>query len=100
MTDATDSNNSMMSLQKSRIEAVIRLTQENAMVLSLAQRVGGKEIEAMGLEQSAPGAPEAEQVASDLSALRLLLRHHEGVVLEMEATLSRLDARIAAMCQA
>lgn len=69
------------------------------MVLSLTQRVGGKEIEELALEGTDPGDPQVEQVAADLSALRLLLRHHEGVVREMEATLKQLDTQIAAMCQ-
>ncbi len=70
------------------------------MVLSLAQRVGGKEIEALRFEGADVLAAEAEQIAADLSALRMLLHHHETVVADMEATLKQIDSQIAALCQA
>ncbi|MEO6299951.1 MAG: hypothetical protein ABIO62_10010 [Paracoccaceae bacterium] len=96
----------MMTLQKARITTVITLTQENAMVLSLQQRVGGKEIEVMVVERAAnlaaqlgEAAPDPGDTESELDALCVLLSHHVQFVLNMEETLRKLDGEIAALCQ-
>ena len=106
MTAPSDTTSRMMTLQKARITTVIKLTQENAMVLSLRQRVGGKEIEVMVVDRAASLAarlgeplPDRGDSESDLEALRLQLARHVQVVLNMEETLKNLDGEIAALCQ-
>ena len=106
MTAPSETTTRMMMLQKARITTVIKLTQENAMVLSLQQRVGGKEIEMMVVERAnnlaarlAKAEPDPGVVDAELSALRVLLAHHVATVLSMEEELKRLDGNIAALRQ-
>ena len=107
MTAPSDTSTRMMTLQKARIRTVIGLTQENAMVLSLQQRVGGKEIEVMVVERAASLAadlgediPDPGQTGSELETLRLLHAHHVQAVLTMEQALKDIDGEIAALWQA
>jgi hypothetical protein len=106
MTAPSETTTRMMMLQKARITTVIKLTQENAMVLSLQQRVGGKEIEMMVVERAnnlaarlAKAEPDPGVVDAELGALRVLLAHHVATVLSMEEELKRLDGNIAALRQ-
>ena len=107
MTAPADTATRMMTLQKARIATVIRLTQENAMVLTLHQRVAGKEIEVMVVERAVElGAklgggsdPDADAVQGELSTARSQLSRHVSAVDDMERTLKNLDAEIAALCQ-
>jgi hypothetical protein len=101
-----DTATRMMVLQKARITTVIQLTQENAMVLSMQQRVGGKEIEVMVVERAADlavqlgeAAPDPGTAESELESLRLLLARHVQAVSCMEQTLKDLDGEIAALRQ-
>jgi|GEM_PF-1376806 len=106
MTAPSETTSRMMMLQKARITTVIKLTQENAMVLSLQQRVGGKEIEMMVVErandlaaQLGEAVPEPSVVDAELGALRVLLEYHVTAVLSMEEELKRIDGNIAALRQ-
>lgn len=107
MTVPSDTSSRMMTLQKARIRTVIGLTQENAMVLSLQHRVGGKEIEVMVVERAASlaadlgeEAPDPGHAGSELETLRLLHAHHVQAVLTMEQALKDIDGEIAALWQA
>ena len=107
MTAPSDISTRMTSLQKARITTVIKLTQENAMVLTLQQRVAGKEIEVMVVERAADlgavlgggDAPDIDAAKAELSTARALLARHVSAVDDMEHTLKNLDAEIAALCQ-
>lgn len=107
MTAPADTAIRMMALQKARITMVIKLTQENAMVLSLRQRVAGKEIEMMVVERAADlgeklgggGDADIEVAEAELSTARSLLARHMSAADDMEQTLKRLDADIAALRQ-
>ena len=116
----------MFALQKRRLGIVIRLTQENAMVLTLQQRVAGKEIEVMVAERMAQDAAAFDLAQVDLAKVELaqvelakvelaqaeilktarehaqmqeLLEHHERTVAAMDASLKQIDSDIAALCQ-
>ena len=107
MTAPADTATRMMTLQKARISTVIRLTQENAMVLTLHQRVAGKEIEVMVVERAVElgaklgggSAPDMDAVTEELATARGLLSRHVSAVDDMERLLKNLDAEIAALCQ-
>jgi hypothetical protein len=95
----------MFALQKQRLGIVIRLTQENAMLLTLQQRVAGKEIEMLVAEQTAiratdPQSAEADlfQAAREHAQMQELLDHHARAVADMETALKQVDADIAALC--
>ena len=101
-----DHPDKMMHLQKMRIVTVIRLTQENAMVLTLQQRVAGKEIEVMVFERDAGRAvghdrppANAPDVQDQLDQMKELLAHHEAAVQGMEENLRQIDDEITALCQ-
>lgn len=106
MSATTDHPDKMMQLQKMRIVTVIRLTQENAMVLTLQQRVAGKEIEVMVFERDAARAvghdlapAAAPDVQDQLDQMKELLAHHQAAVRGMEDNLRQIDGEIAALCQ-
>jgi hypothetical protein len=97
----------MMTLQKSRLATVIRLTQENAMILTLQQRVAGKEIEMMIVERAAElgqklgggGEADAYEASMELALARDALDLHLSTVDDMEQTLKSIDAEIATLRQ-
>jgi len=107
MTAPSDISTRMMNLQKARLTTVIRLTQENAMVLTLQQRVAGKEIEMMVVERAADlgqklgGGGEANtyEATMELSLARESLALHVSAVDDMERTLKNLDTEIATLLQ-
>ena len=107
MTAPSDISTRMMALQKARLTTVIRLTQENAMVLTLQQRVAGKEIEMMVVEravdlgQKLGGGGEANtyEATMELSLAREALALHVSAVDDMERTLKNLDTEIATLLQ-
>ena len=107
MTAPADTASRMMTLQKARITTVIKLTQENAMILTLQQRVAGKEIEVMVVERAVDlgaklgggGNPDSDAVKEELSLARNLLSRHVSAADDMNRTLKSLDAEIAALCQ-
>ena len=107
MTAPFDTSTRMMALQKARLTTVIRLTQENAMVLTLQQRVAGKEIEMMvvaraaDLGQKLGGGGEADtyEASMELSLARDALALHVSAVDDMELTLKNLEIEIAALRQ-
>ena len=104
MSATADHPDRMFLLQKMRITTVIRLTQENAMVLTFRQRVAGKEIEVMAAERDAGTIKaltreEMIQLLSESEQTQEQLAHQERTVLDMEQTLKQIDGDIAAMCQ-
>ena len=107
MTAPSDTADRMMTLQKARLTTVIRLTQENAMVLTLQQRVAGKEIEMMIVERAADlgqklaGGSEADayEASMELTLARDALDLHLSTVKGMEQTLKDIDAEIATLRQ-
>ena len=102
MTAPSDLSTRMMALQKARLTTVIRLTQENAMVLTLQQRVAGKEIEMMVVERAAElgqkpgggGDADTHEATMELSLAREVLALHVSAVDDMERTLKNLDTEI------
>ncbi len=108
MSASAENPDPMFVLQKHRLGIVIRLTQENAMVLTLQQRVAGKEIEVLvaerhtdtGFEKGFVSVPDAlAQVLREQEQMRELLELHERTVAEMEASLKQIDNDIAALCK-
>lgn len=107
MSASAENPDAMFHLQKHRLGIVLRLTQENAMVLTLQHRVAGKEIEVMVTqrERSADfrdGAAmhdDLAQVLREQTQLQELLEHHERVAAQLDAALSQIDIDIAALCQ-
>lgn len=106
MAEMPDPLERMILLQKMRITTVIRLTQENSMLLSMRQRVAGKEIEVMVAERDLEreeghdGEPGVLQRArAEFDQLQLLLDRQERAVTTMEQTLKQIDGDIAALCQ-
>ena len=121
MSASVGNPDQMFALQKRRLGIVIRLTQENAMVLTLQQRVAGKEIEVMVAERMARDAAAFDLAQVDLAQVELaqvelaraeilktarehaqmqeLLAHHERTVAAMDASLKQIDSDIAALCQ-
>lgn len=106
MSASVGNPSQMLALQKQRLGIVIRLTQENAMVLTLQQRVAGKEIEVLVAEQTATRATRLEGTQADLvqimrehTQMQELLDHHMRTVSDMEAALRQIDTDIAALCQ-
>ena len=106
MSASVGNPDQMFALQKQRLGIVIRLTQENAMVLTLQQRVAGKEIEVMVAERTAQGAADYHLAQAEVlktvrehAQMQELLEHHERTVADMDASLKQIDSDIAALCQ-
>ncbi len=107
MTAPDDTSSRMMTLQRMRLTTVIRLTQENAMVLTLQQRVAGKEIEMMVVERAADlgqrlgggGDADTYEASMELSLARDALALHVSAVDDMEQSLKDIDAEIATLRQ-
>jgi hypothetical protein len=106
MSASAENPDKMFALQKQRLGIVIRLTQENAMVLTLQQRVAGKEIEVLVAERHAAegagfgSAPEdIVQIMREHEQMQELLEHHERTVAGMETQLKEIEGEIATLCQ-
>jgi anti-sigma-K factor RskA len=95
----------MADLQKMRVALVILTSQETSKLLSRRQRVAGKEIEVMCAERDvlevgdAASRKRLEQLIEEDGRLREALRQTEEDIEKMEATMQRINADIAALCQ-
>jgi hypothetical protein len=97
----------MGELQKLRVAVVILLSQENSRLLSRRQRVAGKEIEVMCAERDLELKGATPDLQARLDALylqdgaaRASLRETEQEIERMQELMARIDADIAALCQA
>ncbi len=107
MSASAENPDAMFRLQKHRLGIVLRLTQENAMILTMQHRVAGKEIEVLVTQRDRPadfrdGAPVPEELAQVLreqTQLQELLEHHERTAAELDAALKQIDIDIADLCQ-
>lgn len=107
MSASAENPDPMFLLQKHRLGLVLRLTQENAMILTMQHRVAGKEIEVLVTQRNGPDDFRADaEVPEDLAEvlreqtqLQELLEHHERTAAELDAALKQIDLDIAALCQ-
>jgi hypothetical protein len=107
MSASAENPDPMFQMQKQRLGLVLRLTQENAMVLTLQHRVAGKEIEVLVTQRnsrtdfrdSTPLPDDLAQVLREQTQLQELLEHHERTAADLDAALRQIDIDIAAMCQ-
>lgn len=106
LSDGSDVSGKMADLQKMRVALVILTSQETSKLLSRRQRVAGKEIEVMCAERDvheqgdAASQERLDQLMEEDARLRAALRETEEDIEKMEATMARINADIAALCQA
>ncbi|MGB5871167.1 MAG: hypothetical protein WBH04_13280 [Albidovulum sp.] len=107
MTDTTENAAKMQDLQKMRIAIIMMLSEENSKLMSRRQKVAGKEIEVMTAErdmaegQPSPGRDAAlERLYKEDRIVREAAAETERDIEKMEQTLAKIDADIAALCQA
>jgi len=97
----------MFLLHKHRLGIVLRLTQENAMILTMQHRVAGKEIEVLAsqrirgadFQDGGPVPDELAQVLREQTQLQELLEYHERTAADLDAALRQADIAIAALCR-
>jgi hypothetical protein len=95
----------MAELQKMRVALVILTSQETSKLLSRRQRVAGKEIEVMCAERDLDAGSDADRARLDdlhreETALREALHETEQDIERLEGLMVRVNADIAALCQA
>lgn len=97
----------MADLQKMRVALVILLSQETSKLLSRRQRVAGKEIEVMCAERDldlggnfAADQQVLEALHLEDRQVRQALAETEEEIARMEQLMAKIDADIAALCQA
>ncbi|MBC7142842.1 MAG: hypothetical protein H5U18_11930 [Rhodobacteraceae bacterium] len=97
----------MQDLQKMRVAMIMMLSQENSKLLSRRQKVSGKEIEVMTAERDVAADTESDERAEILERLyaedriaRAAMAETEDEIRKMERMLAKIDADIAALCQA
>ena len=105
MPDAADYSDRMAELQKMRVALVILTSQETSKLLSRRQRVAGKEIEVMCAERDLDAAVDGDRTLLDAvyreeTALRQALLETEQDIERLEGLMDKVNADIAALCQA
>ena len=105
MPDAEDYSDRMAELQKMRVALVILTSQETSKLLSRRQRVAGKEIEVMCAERDLAAAGDGDRTELDAlcqqdATLRKALHDTEADIERLEGLMARVNADIAALCQA
>ena len=95
----------MAELQKMRVALVILTSQETSKLLSRRQRVAGKEIEVMCAERDLDAAGDGDRTVLDAlyradAILRQALHETEQDIERMEGLMVKVNADIAALCQA
>ena len=105
MPDAADYSDRMAELQKMRVALVILTSQESSKLLSRRQRVAGKEIEVMCAERDHDAAADGDRTLLDAvyredAALRQALLETEQDIERLEGLMVKVNADIAALCQA
>ena len=105
MPDAEDYSDRMAELQKMRVALVILTSQETSKLLSRRQRVAGKEIEVMCAERDLAAGSNVDRTLLDAlgredAALRQALHESEQDIARLEGLMARVNADIAALCQA
>ncbi len=107
MSDEAENTGKMHDLQKMRVAMILLLGQENSKLLSRRQKVAGKEIEVMTAERDIAADAESGARAEVLERLydedriaRAAMAETEHEIREMERLLAKIDADIAALCQA
>jgi hypothetical protein len=107
LDDTEDISEKMAGLQKMRVALVILTSQETSKLLSRRQRVAGKEIEVMCAERDLHdgGDVDANRLRLDElyredAVLRQVLRESEQEIERMEDLMTKINADIAALCQA
>ncbi len=90
-----------------RVAMIMMLSQENSKLLSRRQKVSGKEIEVMTAERDVAADTESDERAEILERLyaedriaRAAMAETEDEIRKMERMLAKIDADIAALCQA
>jgi hypothetical protein len=103
--DAADYSDKMAELQKMRVALVILTSTETSKLLSRRQRVAGKEIEVMCAERDLDADPDGDRTLLDAlyredAVLKKALLETEQDIERMEGLMVKVNADIAALCQA
>jgi hypothetical protein len=103
--DAAEYSDRMAELQKMRVALVILTSQETSKLLSRRQRVAGKEIEVMCAERDLDSDAHGDRTLLDAlyredAALRQALQETEQDIVRLEGLMVKVNADIAALCQA
>jgi hypothetical protein len=103
--DAADNSDKMADLQKMRVALILLTSQETAKLLSRRQRVAGKEIEVMCAERDLDSDDGADRTRLDTlyredAGLKLALLEVEQDIERLEGLMAKVNADIAALCQA
>jgi hypothetical protein len=105
VTDAAQYSDRMAELQKMRVALVILTSQETSKLLSRRQRVAGKEIEVMCAERDFHADANGDRTLLETlyredAALKQALLEAEQDLERLEGLMVKVNADIAALCQA
>lgn len=105
MHDAEDNSDRMAELQKMRVALVLLTSEETSKLLSRRQRVAGKEIEVMCAERDLDADASIDQSLLDRlyhedAVLKAALQETEKDIERLEELMRKVNADIAALCQA
>jgi hypothetical protein len=103
--DAADYSEKMAELQRMRVALVVLTSTETSKLLSRRQRVAGKEIEVMCAERDLHANSDGDRTLLEAlyredTALRDALRETEQDIERLEELMAKINADIAALCQA
>jgi hypothetical protein len=103
--DAADYSEKMAELQRMRVALVVLTSTETSKLLSRRQRVAGKEIEVMCAERDLDADSDGDRALLEAlyredTALRDALRETEQDIERLEELMAKVNADIAALCQA
>jgi hypothetical protein len=106
VTDAADTSDRMIELQKMRVALILATSAATSKLLSRRQRVSGKEIEVMCAERDLAGGAGTKADQRKLAALygedaelKQALAETEQDIAKLEDLMVQVNADIAALCQ-
>jgi hypothetical protein len=105
VADAADYSEKMAELQRMRVALVILTSTETSKLLSWRQRVAGKEIEVMCAERDLDADTDGDRALLDAlyredAELRAALHETETDIERLQDLMTKVNADIAALCQA
>jgi hypothetical protein len=105
VSDAADYSDKMAELQRMRVALVVLTSTETSKLLSRRQRVAGKEIEVMCAERDLDTGAHEDRARLEIlyredALLREALHETEQDIARLEDLMAKVNADIAALCQA